>query len=155
MLGYVHLCDRFQIDSPKLQPPVPSRLAGGLHRGPRFHSSTGGTLAVGDGRIMRRGRLASMVHRINGRVRKSRSIQFCADVFYIVVAMRGTSQETGGIMREDCRRRFSDRISKLVLQNSVPYIEEEATARLKDLPTPRGNPESCQQDTPPLLAADA
>ena len=75
-----------------------------------------------------------MVHRINGRVRKSRSIQFCADAFYIVVAMRGTSQETGGIMREDCRRRFRDRISKLVLQNSVPYIEEEASARFKDSP---------------------
>jgi hypothetical protein len=41
-----------------------------------------------------------MVHRINGKVRKSRSVQFCADAFYIVVAMRGTGQETRGIMRK-------------------------------------------------------
>src|SRR6476620_5418578 len=93
-----------------------------------------GALAVGNGRVMRRGRLASMVHRINVNVRKPRSIQFCADALYIVVAMRGTGQETRGIMREDCRQRFRDRISKLVLRNSVPYIEEEATARLKDSP---------------------
>ena len=91
-----------------------------------------GALAVGNGRIMRRGRLASMVHRINGKVRKSRSIQFCADAFYIVVAMRGYGPgKQGGTMREDCRQRFRDRISKLVLRNSVPYIEEEATARLR------------------------
>ena len=75
-----------------------------------------------------------MFHRLNGKVRKSRSIQFCADAVNIVVAVRGTGQETRGIMREDCRQRFRDRFSKLVLRNSVPYIEEEATARLKDSP---------------------
>jgi hypothetical protein len=48
--------------------------------------------------------------------------------------MRGTGQETRGIMREDCRQRLCDRISKLVLRNSIPYSEEEATARLKDSP---------------------
>ena len=74
-----------------------------------------GALAVSNGRIMRGGRLASMVHRINGKVRKSRSIQFCADVFYIVVAMRGAGQEARGIMRKDCRQRFRDCISKLIL----------------------------------------
>ena len=56
-----------------------------------------------------------MVHRINGNVRKSCSIQFCADAFYIVVAMRGAGQEARGIMREDCRQRFRDCISKLIL----------------------------------------
>ena len=85
----------------------------------------GGALAVGNGRIMRRGRLAFMLHRINGKVRKSCSIQFCADALYIVVAMRGAGQEARGIMREDCRQRFRDRISKLILRNLVPYVDVE------------------------------
>ena len=73
-----------------------------------------GPLAVGNRRIKWRGGLASIIRSIDSNIHKSRSIQFRADAFYIVVAMRGAGHETRGIMRKESCQRFRHDISKLV-----------------------------------------
>ena len=84
-----------------------------------------GALAVGNRRIKRRGALLLSSTASTEISDKSRSIQFRADAFHIVVAVRGAGHETRRIMRKQRCQRFRHDISKLVLRNSVPYIEKE------------------------------
>ena len=60
------------------------------------------------------------IHRLDGNVRKSRGIQFFADPFHIMVAVRGAGHETRRIVRKERRQRFGDDIGKLVCRKFGP-----------------------------------
>src|SRR5712675_354472 len=91
-----------------------------------------GSLTVGNSRMARRGRSALLGSSLDHYAGEACLLQLNTDKRCVVIAVRRGCQKAWRIVRKDFRERVRNLVSKHVLLDAIPNVEQEISSGLED-----------------------